>query len=103
MCWSLDTGYLVNLFSVAYLQHWYFVFSTAKQPWLHAYAQQSADLAFRRSQGQNLPISQTRAVWELFIFEVKGESSLSSPVNSHTRELVSYYPKAIINLHYYGN
>ncbi len=48
----------------------------------------SADLAFQRSQGQNLPISQTRAVWELFIIEVKGESSSpvqwSSPVNSHT-------------------
>ncbi len=35
--WSLDKGYLVYLFSEAYLQHWNFVFSTAKQPWLHAY------------------------------------------------------------------
>ncbi len=37
MYWSLDKGYLVYLFSVAYLKHWNwpFVFSTAKRFWLH--------------------------------------------------------------------
>ncbi len=56
-------------------------FSTTLAVQLHAICIQhnkSTDLAFHRSHGQNLPISQTRAVWEQYIFEVKGESS--SPV-----------------------
>ncbi len=64
MYWSLDKGYLVYLFSVAYLQHWNwpFVFSTDSG---HIRHNKSADLAIQRSQGQNLTITQTPALWEL--------------------------------------
>ncbi len=63
---SLDKGYLVYLFSVAYLQH-----AGTGCIWHN----KNADSAFQRSQGQTWTISQTPAVWVLFIFEVKGESS----------------------------
>ncbi len=54
MYWSLDKGYLVYLFSVAYLQHWNFVFSTANNLAACIPCNKSADLAFQRSQEQNL-------------------------------------------------
>ncbi len=76
MYWSLDKGYLVYLLTVAYLQHWNwpFAFSTAKEPWLHM-AQKMYWFGIQSSQGQNWTIFQATAVWVLFIFEVKGESS----------------------------
>ncbi len=70
MYWILDKGYLVYLFSVAYLQNWKwpFVFKTI----LAAYGTTKALIWHFRTK---LDVSQTPAVWELFIFEVKGPSS----------------------------